>query len=501
MFKTNYLYTLSLLIYALYAWLLAQLGNMPFLDLPNHSARSLQICRLAHSADASQHFIYSAQWVPYFLGDRLYASLLCNFSPSTSSVVWMLICMLATPLGVILYFKTRGASTLKIIISANVLLYLTTNWFFLSGYTNFCLAVGLAFFSLALLEALLERSSNGAKLCALLALYCLIVVATYLTHLAAAVVLSLAIAATLISRLESLLKKPSYLLLASTPVLLCAVHQFSIAGEEELASFVVRGDFIDKLKTLLSVVLRFNYSIDSLLLIGFLLVLAFSWVNSDNDRAQKNKTDFFIIAALIGMFICLPRQYSTHSEVDSRTLPFLFVFLLSYSTNNIETLANRTKTAVLLCLALATTNLVYIGYHLKQADNFLEHYNEALQSIPVGKKLLPISTSEDTGRINTTTHAGARYLDRPSAESYIPYLFSKRVSGEQLAYFNYKNYLYAPPIHWYTRNKDVDWPEVQKHYDFLIDNTPLDFQKIGLSDLPIHFENNAAIVFRVERNE
>src|SRR5262245_29006079 len=118
------------------------LPELPLVDMPNHLGRAFVISRLPQDAVLDGYYRYQFVFTPYILGDLILAWMLKLMPTFAAARIWSVILFLGLPLAWIDYLRARGSS----VQAGNpvflaLLFYLSLNYFYLSGYNNFCLGV------------------------------------------------------------------------------------------------------------------------------------------------------------------------------------------------------------------------------------------------------------------------------------------------------------------------------------------------------------------------
>ena len=93
-------------------------------------------------------------------------------------------------------------------------------------------------------------------------------------------------------------------------------------------------------------------------------------------------------------------------------------------------------------------------------------------------------------------HAASLYeVDRAGYTPYVP----SANRGGPAGYFSDLSQLYRPDQNWFVNHQAPDWEKILATYDYVIITKPWQPQSFDLSHLQPHFENAAAVVFRVQR--
>jgi hypothetical protein len=152
--------------------------------------------------------------------------------------------------------------------------------------------------------------------------------------------------------------------------------------------------------------------------------------------------------------------------------------------------------AIALSALLALVNLAYLFHHLQPKQQLVADYRAVVARIPPGSWVFPIYTSTTERPIKSTLHLPAYVLTDRQALS--PYQFSNDL-GDPMQYFGYRNKPYAPDEDWYIdrQSEPVDWPAIERSYDFVLVMKPFDAKRIPIAMRPV-FENNAAALMAID---
>ncbi len=486
------LLTVSLGLCYLLLWF--SFSSYPFLDLPNHLSRAYIISELLTAVDSpfQKMFYLEPSWSTYILGDILLTPLVLLFGMKAASALWISLSFFLLPISLFYYLKERNLSRELLFCGVLFVFYLSSNWFFLSGFFNYSIGVGMVFFILCLWEKLFKEEN---MLSWLFFIYSTTIAFTYLMHLAAFFFAGVIVAISSVYRLSrvNLGKQIARTVFWGVPFALVILLHFLLGngeGQFEMEHLMFR-DPVNKLLAVSSMFYRFSLPIDITMLAIFLISLGYYIFK--NLRIVKEP--LLITGVIFLIYLVLPVAIPQGYDVDNRALPFLFLFVLISGCVAMGVNRKASVRLFVISFILASTNLVYLGKELHQQDKELVSITEAIKSIPKGKIVLPVATKEDVGRIQTSLHAGSLYTSL--REGYTPYLFSRSIMFPQ-TYFVYFERLYAPTIFWYQRKEDntVRWNKISELYDFLLVTKPYKLSRFKLENLEIYFENTHAVVLR-----
>jgi hypothetical protein len=527
----------NILILGFYVFFWSIIGTLPFLDFPNHLARCSVISKLVSEPASHFHqfFSFSFAFTPYFLGDLLLASLILCTSVQFAAVVWPVVCFLSLPLALTFYLRQLRVEREQIILAQLFSLYLSSNWFFLMGFFNFQLGVSLVFVALGLWERVManlgvpqSEAADGHFRYFNYGLFVLAVTSAYLMHLAALFFLGVILVANAGFRMWRRERFVTSALLSLMPlVLLGGIHLLKTTGalsgfgsETGVVTFRSAGW---KLTSMGMMFLRFDKTIDIILFIVFIiLVIGPVLTNGIGSfqvvRETRTKQHLLFILVLVLLYAVLPVAVSGLGSydslyIDSRALPFIFVFIVCVGLRASATLVEGRRGQESPCVnskgiclrkvylastvLLALANLGYLVAFLTPYEGRLKEYKQAILAIPENKVVLPVATWKAESRIDVGQHFGALYTAMRGG--IIPYLFSGDRNFPP-TYFRYRQRLYAPNFFWYRGKVGVvDWSQVQSTYDYIIATKPFDMGQVDIPKMVEIFSNNSTSVYALRK--
>jgi hypothetical protein len=476
-------------------------------DYPNHLARALVMEDLIFhdGAEFGQTYQFHFLFLPYVLGDLLLATLVHLVGFSASAIIWMLLTFLSLPLSVFAYLRARQTSTEVTILMLLISLYLSTDTFFTMGFTEFRLSIALVFVALALVEMLRRQWSAVSYLA-----FAVIVVSTYLTHLAAIAFIAAAIGASAVWRV--LLRKARMgqeVLLLVPLVGVMAWHVLAAAHyrqpQDQIVGLITWGTGTDKILNLVWGFIRYNPAQDCVLLAIFAAFLLFclpdrqGWGREIFYRPQVLEPWGYAVVFL-GVYFALPYQQAEASYIDVRALalvPFFFVLgLLNLPLRQSGAAARTNFAATCLAAALACANLVYLAHHFREDNAWMAQYRVVVAKIPEHGSVFPIYTATHQRSIYPKLHAAAfAVIDR---HALMPYLFAGDL-GSPMKYFRYAHRPYAPNELWYRARLDsaTDWKQVHESYQYLLIMKPFAPTRIPLKTRTVA-ENEVVALLALE---
>jgi hypothetical protein len=528
---------MSILIIGLYILFWCSLRTLPFLDFPNHLTRCYVISKLLSDPISHFHqfFSFNFSFTPYILGDLLLSSLILCTSLDFAAVLWPVVCFLSLPAALTFYLRQLGFERGQITLAQLFSLYLSSNWFFLSGFFNYQLSVSLVFIALGFWERVMANSSplhseaeRGGLLYINYGLFILAVTSVYLMHLAGFFFLCLILA---VNAGFYMWKRERFV----RGVLLSLIPSIVIGGIHVLRAIVFSPGFgsgrntmtfrspLSKLTAIGTMFVRFDYTVDIILFIAFVILVAGAVLIKRNGyfplkKETRTGQHLLFVIALIFVYAALPVSASGFgvsdvADVDNRALPFIFIFSLFVGLGAGTTLVDDKKAQESFCpnskgscllkgylistVLLTLANLSYLVVYLTPYESKLKEYKQAILTIPENKVVLPIATWKAEGRIEVDLHFGALYTALRGGIT--PYLFSGDKNFPP-TYFCYRQQWYAPSIFWYKRKQGiVDWSRVQSTYDYIITTKPLDMGQIDLPTMVETFSNNSTSVYALQK--
>jgi len=488
-----------------YSLLWLTLSSAPFLDLPNHLARSTVIAKLLTNPTSWLHgfFEFSPQFVPYIFGDLALSALTVYFSEEDATRIWILLSFWGVPLSLLAYGRAKGLGGRTLLFFFPLTIYLASDWFFMSGFFNYRLGMALTFFTLTLWEMFVRKSNLGpehsARRILLWFAFTFGCVACYLMHLAAFFFLGAILGVTAIFRKCFAKHSFSTTFLTLLPLACLSAWHLSlmILADKKDSSIVEFRSVAGKLRAFGTPFIRFSTIEDLSLLVAFVAVLVLTIGAARAASRGANylnilRENVLVVATLFTLFILLPVECSNLYDVDDRALPFLLSILLLSFCQHLN--AARIPKLSLYCSAIfGVANLFYLSIHIIPLDNRLLSYTEALSHIPAQASVLPVDTWEDEGRIQSGLHAGALYT--AMTEGVTPYIFAGD-NKDVMSYFRYRHRPEAPDLFWYLRSKPTpDWKRILPYYDYVVVTKPFDQSRLKMNNLYPVFSNDAAIVF------
>jgi hypothetical protein len=429
-----------------YFLLWMRLRNLPYLDFPNHLARSVVMADALfnHGLRFAHAFTVKLSPSTYVLGDLALASLVKAIGPSRAGPIWAALVFLSLPASLAYLARSLRLSS---IASATAILsgcYLGSSWFFLAGFFSFQLAVAFSLIVGANLCRQCERPSWWR-------LTTIIVVTTlgYFVHITSVlfdcllcVVIAIAYPAPLRRRV-----------LATTAPLFVA-GALLVWGLFDPAAATHGGSdwggIAGKVPRLLLPFVRFDLPSEALCALPLVL---FAWLGLRRWRQlredRRASLCIVMVGAFLAMYCVLPVSQGHGYDVDVRALAPMYTGILLLILVAIDGASTHVQIAAWGVAAwLALANLWVLNYKLFPLDQTIGVYRALLQTLPPDSSLLPVSAVPNVGRHQAFLHAGSwATIDR---DAVTPYLFSGS-TGEAMSYFRYVRVPQVPPIFWALR--------------------------------------------------
>jgi hypothetical protein len=376
--------------WAAYVAYIAQLTSLPFQDYPNHLVRGAVIADLLFHQGTrfGQIFDVHLAPVPYILHDLLLAGCVELFGPAVGAGVFGTLVLLSLPCALLFYMRVNNLAPRARWLVLLISLYLSTDWFFLAGFTAFRLALAMIVVSLALADALRRRRSAP-----LFALYVLVRLLGYLIHLSSLVFYTTALAVSGLMRLlfrRTTVGVEIYLLIPAAA--LVALH-FGVLVEPYSATNPRAypfewGDLNQKLHGLIYEFERYDGRLSRPMMSALAVCLLWPIRRDLNWRALKAPAvveQLVLAAVFLGVYIVLPRAYADATFVDIRALPLVTLFLLFaclyLADERSSGRAFNTLPLFVLATLLVVANFAYLAIHLSNGNAMVARYRAIVMAI------------------------------------------------------------------------------------------------------------------------
>jgi len=482
-----------------YIGVIAWFSPLVIQDYPNHLARALIMADLMfqHGAEFGATYQYHFLFTPYVLGDLILAALVAVVGVSVAGALWAILTFLSLPLSLLVYLRARQTSPDVTVLMLLISLYLSTDTFFVMGFTEFKLSVAIVFAALALLELLRQRWSSMRYVA-----FVVVVVASYLAHLAATVFIGAAVGASAVWGVALRRARIAREILLISPVVAAlAWHELVAVHYREptdlINQFSIWGTPGTKISRLIWDFLRYNTYQELVLLALFAAFLGFALRARLTRKTPQVLEPWAYAGVFLILYFALPFGQTEASYIDVRTLALVPVFLILGLLNLPRRAASTGTVVQYLAIALVAANLAVLTYHFRKNSLWLAQYRDIVAKIPEHSDVLPIYTGGRNRNLYTNLHVGSfAVMDR---HALIPYQFSGNV-GSPMTYFRYEHLPYAPTEFWYQEKRDVnvDWKRVQDTYRYALIMKPFSPARIPLQGRVVA-QNDAAELLALDR--
>lgn len=475
-----------------YLLLFWSLDASPLQDLPNHLARAVVEADLLLRGGERFGSLFTVQlrfW-PYVGGDVALIALVAAFGPDVAGRLWMIAVAASLPIALGVYLGAAGHSRQTILLSTVLSLYLTTDWFFLSGVHHYRLGIAFVLVALATLQAWLRHGTWGS-----FAMWAVSLTLAYLMHLAG---LLFALAgAGIVGTVLLVARKTTWrrAFAGTLPAAVLIAWQVHDAGGAPSGELAWGG--IMKIPKLFSNFYRYEGLADAALLVAFAGACGLLLAHHRPWRELRADERFIAAVSLallfLGMYAVMPFSSGGLFYIDTRALPLVVTFALVACLAAAEGAKPPPRSAVALALLVAAGNLAVISAPLLKHNAALRAYRAIAAQAPPGARVLPVATAPRDGHVDPYLHAGAfATLDRGVMT---PYLFT----GGPTRYFQYK----VPPrmgaAHefWYQRGETLApevWSDIVEHFDYLLVKKPYDPARLPVATLEVARDDVAALL-------
>lgn len=456
--------------------LFASLPGLPYQDVPNHLSRAVAIADLLYDDGARYGTLFRFEWqfVPYILGDALHVATLAWLPPDVAARTWVVLGFLCIPLATWALLRQWGCSRYAIATALAFTLFLASDWFLLLGFLNFRYGLALALLAIVAWERVLERPRAGRWL-----LYALALVAAYLMHLAAVVMIVAAIGTLSLVRLwRDRARFPYYVAAGLPPLLLFAWHVAFRGGQE--VGEAVQPEPVAKVLRVVAPFVPFREPVEVLIALAFLATLAVP-VLASRGRAWPWRAweCSALAAAYFAMYLVLPEVQGAVWGVDFRALPFAWLFAVIAVVLVVEARMSRRWLLPAAALALTAAHVAALWPELGAQDALNRSYRSVAAAVPPGATVLPVVTRPRQGLLSPSAHAAS--FATIDARAVVPYTFS----GDQSAPMPYFRFVRKPPPHpdqWWYVNDDAppSWRGLLEGYDYALVQLPVQWSRVPL---------------------
>jgi hypothetical protein len=441
------LWSIAIIIAGAYFLLWMRLHNLPFLDFPNHLARSVVMADALfdHGLRFAHAFTVKLSLSTYVLGDLALAILVKGIGPSRAGPLWAALMFLSLPASLAYLARSLRLSFFASAIGFLIGCYLGSSWFFLAGFFSFQLAVALS----------LVVGANLCRQCespTWWRLTVMVVVTSlgYFVHITAVLFVCLLCVVIAIGYPAPLRRRA---IATIAPLVVASV--FLVCGLLDPAAATHGGSdwgtVTDKVLRLVSPFVRFDLRSEALCGLPMALL---AWLGVRRWKALRADRRTLLCVVMVGaslvMYCVLPVSQGHGYDVDVRALAPMYTGVVLLILIGFDTASRRVQIAASTAAAwLALVNLMLLDYKLLPLDQTIGVYRTLLQTVPPDSTLLPVSAVPNLGRHQAFLHAGSwATIDRGAIT---PYLFSGS-TGEAMSYFRYVRIPEAPSIFWALRS-------------------------------------------------
>jgi hypothetical protein len=349
----------------------------PLVDYPNHLARAYILRYYGDTPVFQQNYELHLAPIPNLALDFVIPLLLRWFSPVAAGRIFLVLTVVLFVAGCHLLGQAVHQRPTWLALPCAFFVYSVE---FLWGFINF--VFGLALFLICLALWLRWRSRwTPARLLLLIPL----VMSTYFAHLMDYAFTALAIGIMTLwcwkNRETSLGGALLDVLPAVPPVLV-------------FAAYMQRGGSVGSLEwdtlsrktaALATTVLTYGWSVDAILLVGFLLIAVLTFIKSEQVRVFK---PLFVTALVfLALYLAMPYKLFTGSDADNRFVPAALLLLVL--SLRIEMPRRRAQLLLMAWLALSIVRLGLIWSTWRQLDRRAEAMIDALSTLPAGSRIYP----------------------------------------------------------------------------------------------------------------
>lgn len=461
--------------------MLASLAGLPFQDAPNHLSRAVAIADLLYDGGRRYGAMFEFEWhfVPYVLGDAWHVATLAVLPPDVAARAWMIVGFLSIPLATLALLRTWRCSPYALAAGGATAVYLAGDWFLLLGFLNFRYGLALALLALVAWERVRARPTAGRWTA-----WLLLVTATYLMHLAALLMLVVAVGTLSAVRLwhergwRDRARLAGWVLAGAPPVVALALHVAFGGGKE--VGLAVQPELVAKVLRVAAPLVPFREPVEVLLGLAFVAALAVPLLASrPREWPPRAREALALAAAFFATYVALPEVRGQVWGVDFRALPFAWLFLAVGAVLVAEARARRVGLLPAAVLAIGALHVATLWPALAEQDAHNRAYRRIAAHVPAGAPVLPIVTRPRAGLLSPSAHAGSfAVID---AVALVPYTFT----GDQFAPMPYFRFRRPPPRHpgqWWYVNRDPprSWAGRLEDFDYALVEVPAQWSRIPL---------------------
>jgi len=426
---------------------------VPLLDYPNHLARAFVLHEIHNPAFKFDQWM-TADWGPYpYLGMDVTMSLLLRIFPiMVAGRIFMSLCLLAIPAGTWIFLREASPGNEHMALWSLLLSY---DSYFLEGFLNFYLSIGVCFFALGLWMRYYNEPSRRKWVEAALGILLL-----YFTHAMGFGAVGVLVGSYVIIGERNIKKIVLNGMLFLPPTLLAIGFMKDQSSVRSDMNFL---PWEDKINALTVPLHSYSEQLDdvTLYVIPIAIIAAMLW---SKERGWSWRWAG-ATSILLTTYFALPSNYGQSWDLDIRLLPIIGVL----GVTALCRMGARGRWLAPVALALVIARATVVTQHFKEAEPELKAIAQAFAMTPRDVKVLPIVADPmhaDTDEIDPILRPWTHFWAYGAIERgwYVPYLFA--IKGQ--IPLKYKLDLYAPDGFWDLRYKDApDWYDVQTDYDYV----------------------------------
>jgi hypothetical protein len=477
---------------ALYVVLGLALPNAPLQDLPNHLTRARIMADLLfdHGSIFGRDFVLHLAPEPYLGGDLVLSALVQWTGAEWASRLWIAASLALLPLSACFASRKEGADKLAACTAGILAFYVSTDMFFLMGFTNFQLGMACSLFAYGYFR---DAQANG-RLASYLAFAALLLLG-YLLHLAAPVLI-IAIMSTMLGLAviegRETIRRALVLLLGPAILGVWQLVHSGLAVTEQSDW----GGWLAKAIHLAFAARKFERVPDYLLFAALLGIIVVPLLRQRRRQERLiGRTDLLVVVVLLGLYLIMPLAAGRAYAVDARALPYALLFLMLASVRAASSTPRLRWPQLALASVLAVLNLGYVAAHLLPSNAAMGAYKSIAARVPRDSLVLPVDTESAQNPRTPFLHAGS--FATLTTAAMTPYLFA----GDQnphIDYFQYVDRPYAPALLWYIDgDQGVPWARVLERYQYLLITAPWDPRRIPVR-YTVVASNQAAALLKLQ---
>jgi hypothetical protein len=444
------------------------LTHFPYQDVVNHLTRYVLIARTWFGEGTPGITVLPIP-TPYAGLDWLGALLVQFVGPTATARVQAIAPQLVLPLGMYALLRATAPSQTGWTVVAPLFGF---SWFYLEGFINYCVGLGLAMLWLGCWWP--RRMRTGWRTPAIAVVG---VVGLYLTHLSSVAIVLVVVwcdvALHLLQgwharKLRAYLASPRVRLAILTTATFCVFLAWTTLADAREPSLTIASlprPWIGKLRNLGSPFFAFSLEQAAIMAAGFVIAFAYR-VGAVGSRWR----DPFLLAS--GVFFCLYLVSPANWALDLRWLAPAYLLPICRPTPPQVPRPHRAALLGVLICAIVHASIVYT--RARSIDRELAAFDIVIAWLPDGARILPLDPDGGRhGRIRPYYHFALWHTIRKHGR--VPGLFSR--NGERpgaatwphYSHFRVEPLRYFPPYGWGARIfEPLDCAQIREQFDFLV---------------------------------